>query len=83
MIDGKSLFDVPIKNEEETHEKIIEMGRKNDYTAENLLDYEYFSNNYELIAIDFSKQIELENDDTVQQINFVGRIDHFNSLGCH
>ena len=56
MIDGKSLFDVPIKNEEETHEKIIEMGRKNDYTAENLLDYEYFSNNYELIAIDFSIQ---------------------------
>ena len=83
MIDGKSLFDVPIRNEEETHEKIIEMGRKNDCTAENLLDYEYFSNNYELIAIDFSKQIELENDDTVQQINFVGRIDHFNSLGCH
>ena len=33
---------MPIKNEEETYEQITEMGRNSDYTAGNLLDYEYF-----------------------------------------
>ena len=60
LIDGKSFFDMPIKNEEETYEQIIEMGRNNDYTTGNLLDYEYFSKHYKLIAIDLKKQIELE-----------------------
>ena len=27
LIDGKSLFDTPIKNKEEAYEKIIEMGK--------------------------------------------------------
>ena len=44
LINGKSFFDIPIKNGEETYEQIIEMGRNNDYTAGNLLDYEYFQN---------------------------------------
>ena len=37
------------------------MSKNNDYTTGNLLDYDYFSNYYKLIAIDLSKQIELEN----------------------
>ena len=43
LIDGKSFFDMPIKNGAETYEQILEMGRNNDYTTSNLLDYEYFS----------------------------------------
>ena len=39
----------------------------------NLLDYEYFSKHCKLIATDLSKQIELENPDLKQQINFIGR----------
>ena len=39
---------------------------KNDYTAGNLLDYEYFSKHYELIAIASSNQIELEPSDLKQ-----------------
>ena len=39
LIDGKNVFDKSIKNEEETYEQIIEMGRNNDYTTSNLLDY--------------------------------------------
>ena len=74
LIDGKSFFDIPVKNGEETYEQIIEMGRNNDYMTGNLLDYEYFSKHYKLIAIDLSKQIELENSDLKQQINFVGRL---------
>ena len=60
-------------NGEEIYKQIIEMGRNNDYTTSNLLDYEYFSKHYKLIAIDLSKQIELENPDLKQQNNFIGR----------
>ena len=75
LIDGKSFFDMPKKNNEKTYEQINEMGRNNDYTTGNLLDYEYFSKHYKLIAIDLSKQIELENPDLKQQINFIGRLE--------
>ena len=30
LIDGKSFFDLPVKNEEEAYEKIIEMSNNND-----------------------------------------------------
>ena len=63
---------MPIKNDEETYKQIIEIGRNNDYTKGNLLDYEYFSKHYKLIAIDQSqKQIELENSDLKQEIHFI------------
>ena len=55
LIDGQHFFDTPIKNDEETYEQTIEMGKNNDYTAGNLLDYEYFSKYSKLIAIDLSK----------------------------
>ena len=74
-IDGKSFFDMPIKNSEKTYEQITEMGRNNDYTTGNLLDYEYFSKYYKLIEIDLSKQTELENSDLKQQINFIWRLE--------
>ena len=74
LVDGKRFFDMSIKNVEETYKEIIEMRRNNNYTTGNLLDYEYFSKHYKLIAIDLSKQIELENQDLRQQINFIGRL---------
>ena len=55
--------------------KIIELSKNSDYTTGNLLDYEYFSKHYKLIAIDLSKQIELENPDLKQQINFIGGLE--------
>ena len=76
LIDGKSFFDVPVKNKEEAYEKIMSISKNNDYTTGNLLDYEYFSKHYKLIAIDLSKQIELENSDLKQQINFIGRLEN-------
>ena len=51
----------------------------NDYTIGNLLDYEYFKDHYELISIDLSKQIELENPDLKQKINFTGRLEENNA----
>ena len=75
IIDGKPFFEMPVKNKEETYEKIIEISKNSDYTTGNLLDYEYFKNHYKLIAIDLSKQSELENSDKKQQINFIGRLE--------
>ena len=75
LIDGKQVFEIPVKNKEEAYEQIIEMSRNIDYTTGNLLDYEYFSKHYKLIAIDLSKQIELENPDLKQQINLIGRLE--------
>ena len=40
LIDGKCFFVISIKYDEETYKQIIEMGRNNDYTTGNLLDYE-------------------------------------------
>ena len=54
------------------------MNKNNDYTTGNLLDYEYFSNHYKLITIDLRKQIELENPDLKQQINFICRLEEDN-----
>ena len=75
LIDGKPFLDIPIKNREEAFEQVIEMSRNNDYATGNLLDYENFSKHYKLIAIDLSKQIELEDRDLKQKINFIGRLE--------
>ena len=57
LIDGKRFL-TPINNEE-TCKQIIEIGRKIDYTTDNLLNYEYFSKHYKLTAVDLREQIEL------------------------
>ena len=62
---------MPVKNEEEAYEKIIDMSNNNDYTTGNLLDFAYFKKNYKLIAIDLSKQTKLKDP---QQINFIDRL---------
>ena len=79
LIYGKSFFDSPKKNKEEACEKIVEIGRNNDHTAANLLDCEGLSKHHKLIAIDLSKQTELENPDLKQQINFISRLDEDNA----
>ena len=70
LMDGKPFFEIPAKNKEEAYEAIIEMSKNNDYITGNLLDYEYFKDHYQFIAIDLSKQIELENP-LKQKINFI------------
>ena len=76
IIDKFAFFDLPIKTEEEAYEKIIDISRNNEYTTGNLLDYDYFKKHYKLITIDLSKQHVLqENEDLIQQINFIGRLE--------
>ena len=76
IIDKLAFFDLPIKTEEEAYEKIIDISRNNEYTRGNLLDYDYFKKYCKLIAIDLSKQQVLqENEDLIQQINFIARLE--------
>ena len=75
LIDGNAFFELPVKNVEETYEKIVQITDHNGYyTRGNLLDFNYFKKHYKLIAIDLSKQIKLENKDLKQQINFIGNL---------
>ena len=74
MINGKNVFDQPIKNNKVTYENIrkIATGQGDDYTTGCLLDYPYFK----MIAVDLSKQQALDADPTaIQQINFTAKLD--------
>ena len=76
IINKLAFFDLPIKTEEEADEKNINISRNNEFTTRNILDYDYFKKYYKLIAIDLSKQQVLqENEDLIQQINFIGRLE--------
>ena len=69
LIDRKSFFDLPVKKEEEVHEKTIDMIKNNDRTIllAILLDFAYFKENYRLIAINLSKHTKLKD---LQPISF-------------
>ena len=73
MINDENFFDQPIKNKKTTYENIrkIAAGQGDDYTTGCLLDYSYFADTYEMIAVDLSKQQALDADPrAIQQINF-------------
>ena len=63
---------MPIKNEEEAYEKIIDMSNNSDYTTGNLLDLAYYKENYKLIAFDLSQQTKTKDP---QQNSFIGKIE--------
>ena len=58
MIDGKNVFDQPVKNDKVTYENIrkIATGQGDNYTTGYLLDFIYFKNYFKMIAVDLSKQ---------------------------
>ena len=78
MINGENFFDQPVKNNKVTYENIrkIATGQGDDYTTGCLLDYPYFTNTYNMIAVDLSKQQALVADPrAIQQINFTANLD--------
>ena len=76
LVYGKSFFDLLVKNEEETYEKIIDMSNNNDYTTGNLLDFSYSKENYRLIAIDLNKKTKSKDP---QQISFTEKLEGQNN----
>ena len=56
LIDNKPFFDQPIKNKQETYEKLAEMLRSNDYITGILLNYLYYQKYHKLTGIALSRQ---------------------------
>ena len=52
------FFDQPVKSDMRTYDNIrkIATGQGDDYTTGCLLNYPYFKDHYNMIAIDLSKQ---------------------------
>ena len=71
IINGKNFYVQPIDSDIKRYEEIRKLitGQGEDYTTECLLDYQYIKNHYRLIAVDLSRQKELDDDPkAVQQI---------------
>ena len=78
MIDGKNIFDQPVKNNIRTYDNIrkISLGQGDEYTTSCLLDYNYFKEHYKVMTIDLSKQQEPDFDPkAIQQIDFTGNLE--------
>ena len=78
MIYGRNFFDQPINSMNKTSENTrkIATGKGDGYTTGCLLDYPYFKENYKMIAMDLSRQNELDADPrAIQQINFTANLD--------
>ena len=84
MTDCCNVFDQPVKNETRIYNNIKKFftGPGDDYIITHymitccLLDYAYFKKNYNLIAIDLSKQQALVADTkAIRQINFTGNLE--------
>ena len=69
LIDGRNFYDQPINDLVKQYDKVrkIATGQGDEYTTGCLLDYQYFKDHYNLIAIDLSEQIELDADSRVIQ----------------
>ena len=78
IIDGRNFYDQPINSQIRKYDEIrkIATGKGNNYATGCLLDYKYFKDFYQLVAIDLSKQKELDADPrAIQQIEFTGSVD--------
>ena len=77
LIHGRNFYYQSVKDQIKRYDEIRKTaaGQGDDYTADGLLDYQYFKDHYQLIAIDISKQKELDADSrAIQQIEFYGML---------
>ena len=75
LIDGWNFYDQPINDLVKQYDEIRKTatGQGEDYTTGCLLDYQYFKDHYNPIALDLSKQKKLDaNSRAIQKIEFYG-----------
>ena len=73
IIDGRNVYDNPIESDIEKYRELkkVMIGKGEDYTTGSLLDFDYFKKHYKSVAVDLSKQKELDADPrAIQQIEF-------------
>ena len=80
LIDGRNFYDQPINDKIKKYYEIrnIATGKGDDYTTGCLLDYQYFKDHYQRIAVDLSKQKEL---DAARRV--VQQIENYGKLGTN
>ena len=77
LVDGRNFYDQPINDQIKKFDEIrkIATGKGDDYTTGCLLDYQYFKDRYQLIAVELSKQKESgAGPRAIQQIEFYGKL---------
>ena len=82
IIDGRNFYDNPIESDIEKYRELkkVMIGKGEDYTTGSLLDFNYFDKHYKLVAVDLSKQKELDADPrAIQQIEFKYNFNNTNS----
>ena len=88
IINGKNFYDQAIDSDIKRYEEIRKLttGWGKDYTSECLLDYDFIKNDYILIAVDLSRQKQLDADPkAIQEIELVGQwknVDGINADGA-
>ena len=73
ITDRRNFYDNPIESDIKKYRELkkVMIGKGEDYTTGSLLDFEYFKKHYKLVAVDLSKQKELDADPrAIQQIEF-------------
>ena len=73
IIDGRNFYDNPIESDIEKYRELkkVMIGKGADYTTGSLLHFNYFDKHYKLVAVDLSKQKELDADPrAIQQTEF-------------
>ena len=82
IINWKIVYDQAIDSDIKRYEEIrkLETGQGEDYATGCLLVYEYIKNHYRLIAVDLSRQKDLDTDPkAIRQTEFVGQLKKLNS----
>ena len=83
IINGKNFYDQPINCDIKQYEEIrrLTTGQIEDYATGCLLHYEYIKNHYRLIAVDLSRQKELDADPkSIQQVEFAGQLKNLDGI---
>ena len=77
IIDGRNFYDHLIESDIEKYRELkkVMIVKGEDYTRGSLLDYDYFNKHFKLVAVDLSKQKQLDADPrAIQQIKFKYRL---------
>ena len=78
LIDHRNFYDQPINDQIKKYDEVrkVMTGKGDEYTTGSLLNYYYALKHYQLIAVDLSKQTELDADPrTIQQTEFYGKLE--------
>ena len=77
IINRKNFYDQRVDSDRKQYEEIRKLGtgQGEDYTTGCLLNYDYIKNHCRFIAVDLSRQKELDTDSkAIQQLEFIGQL---------